>query len=202
MNASFASMNLGSRNYNSLDLTPQPKMAPSSSALDYNTCTLSELRKFATARTSSIYDPKKTNDSHKNKLAKLLRKLDATATFPKVFDLPLELREQVYRVWLKQFKNKVWRGQLIPRLKLVSDQFYEEVLVVYDTARYDLSTSRLRCLPAFFTWWSPTIVHTADLDAFMGCSYGDDRKDEMEELKIVYKTSREHRSGGGSFRHG
>lgn len=200
MNASFASMTLKFRNYNGLDLTPQPKMAPSSSALDYNTCTLSELRKFAIARTSSISDPKKTTNSHKKKLAKLLRKPDATATFPKFFDLPLELREQVYRFWLQQFKNKVWRGQLIPRLKLVSDQFCEEALVVYDTARYDLSTSRLRYLSAVFTWRSPDIVHTADLDAFMGCSYGDDRKDEMEELKIVYKTSREHRSGAGSSR--
>lgn len=105
----------------------------------------------------------------------------------------------MYGVWLEQFKKKVSRGQWIPRLKLVSDQFCDEVLVVLDRAPYNLSMLYMHALPVMLRWRCPKVIHTVDLDAFMGCSWGDDQKDDEEAVKAaLYSIDRvEWKAGGG-----
>lgn len=140
------------------------------SALDYSKYTLSKFRTIAIARTSdsSHKQTKSFKNTTKDKLAKLLRRLDANPTF-RFFDLPLELREQIYSLFLERLRGSVSLEELEPRLQLVSPQFCHEVSAVANRAPYNLTSIWRDATPSpysakYLASWFPPLAP----DAFMG----------------------------------
>lgn len=103
--------------------------------LNYSTLSYSELRAFAIARTADPTTHKKTESfkkTTKDKLARLLRRLDANPKFSRFFDLPPVLREQIYGLFLANFGGRVEKTQFVRRLRLVSEEFCDDVVAMLD----------------------------------------------------------------------
>lgn len=112
---------------------------------------------------------KSFENTTKDKLVRLLRRLDLTATFPRFFDLPLELREQIYGHFLEMSRGTVSLEELEPYLRRVSPQFHIEASAVANRASYDLTarcrlTVRPRYSHMICALFSPTLAP----DPFMG----------------------------------
>lgn len=163
--------------FQNLNLTAPEATTLRTPPLDYSTISYSELRTFAIARTADHSSHKRTRSlkkTTKDKLARLLRRLDANPSI-RFFALPPELREQIYGFFLHTFDGRVEKKRLIRRLRLVSEDFCREAIAVWDRTSSGTSAE------------IPLIGHIPDMSdvrSFMGPLY---RPASCDTLRSIYE---------------
>jgi len=122
---------------------PQDLTQASKWLLDYNDCSLEELRAFIKDRTGAtvdVVDEKETLTAH-------LRKLDQAFRFPRFMELPAELRVNVYEALLVDDRARTEKGWLIgdegcrlhTAVLRTSKQVYCEALpILYNQNRFGI----------------------------------------------------------------
>ncbi|KAM0715361.1 hypothetical protein Q7P37_008859 [Cladosporium fusiforme] len=94
----------------------------------YEKCEQSELQQFARQRSIQLAE---TSDVSHEQLAKTLRRADETPQFNRFFDLPAELRVQIYELYCSQFADNFMIPPTSPSLARTNRQMRNKIMPVF-----------------------------------------------------------------------